>query len=193
MINEQITIIFTIFLVLLIEYIRFFNETRSPFFFKYTQMLLPLIVYLFGLVSIAILAIFVLCNYTSIDECEYPLNILFVSVISSIFSTGIINNIEFFLSENEMNKIRKIINDYRMNIIISFNQNATSEVRKTIRQLEQSNISVPELKNELRKLDPTRFTEAEKDYDKFDEKGQKSMYSWEIAQKDPAYAKTLLE
>ena len=193
MIYEYKVIILTIFLVLLIEYIKFFNETRSPFFFKYRPILLPLVVYVFILVFISILAIFVLCNYSSINECEYPLNILYASFISSMFSTGIINNIEFYLSEKEMNQIRKIINDYRMNIITIFNQNETVEVRKIGHQLNQSNLTVSELKNEFRTLDLEKFYKVEKEYNKLDENGQKNMYAWEIAKKDPAYAKTLIE
>lgn len=90
-----------------------------------------------------------------------------------------------------MNKIRKYINDYRMNIITDLKKYETVEVRKIGRQLEQS-LTLDELKNECRKLDQEKFSELQTKYEDLDEDAQKSMFALEIANKDLTFAKSLL-
>ncbi|MFA4934488.1 MAG: hypothetical protein WC568_01505 [Candidatus Methanoperedens sp.] len=187
-------IVITAILVFIFEYIKFFNETRSVSIslFLHKQLLFPLCVYLFILMFISILAIFSLRYFTSFDDYEFPINIMLISFMSSIFSTGIINNIEFFISDKEMNKLRKIINDYRRNIVSVFKKIETVEMRKIGSKLEKSK-TLFELKNEYKMINPDKFPELEEKYKNRSEDEQKSNFAFEIVTENLDLAKSLIQ
>lgn len=177
--------IITIILVFLIEYVRFFNETKLPLFFNYSFF--PLTIYIISELIIGIFCVIIISFGT---DYKYPLNIIFISLISSSIPTGIISNIEFYVSNNELNIVRKYFSESRINIVSDIKKNETVDIRKTGCKLEC--LPLDKLKNECRKLDEKQFHELMERY-KEDDAAQKSMFALEIANKDLKFAKSLLK
>lgn len=186
MLNNILEIsIITAILIFLIEYVRFFNETKLPLFFHYSSF--PLSIYIISELIIGIFCAFIISFKTNY---EYPLNMIFISLISSSIPTGIISNIEFYISNNELNIVRKYFTESRINIVSDIKKNETVEIRKTGCELERC-LPIDKLKNEYRKLGEKQFLDLMERY-KDDEAAQKSMLALEIANKDLKFAKSFL-
>jgi uncharacterized integral membrane protein len=177
-------LIITVVLIFIIEYIKFFSETKLPLFFKYSRI--PLIVYIIAELIIGISCIGIISFGT---DYEYPRNIIYIPFISSAIPTGIISNIEFYMHNNEINIFRKHLNEYRNDIISDIKKNETFEIRNIGCELAKS-LSCEELKNNCRIVNERQCVEIENKH-KDDEAAQKSMYALEIAIKDPKFAKSL--
>lgn len=178
--------IITMILIFLIEYVRFFNETKLPLFFNYSFF--PLTIYIISELIIGIFCVLIISFNTNY---EYPHNIIYISLISSLIPTGFISNIELYASNNELNIFRKHLSESRINIVSDIKKNETVEIRKTGCELEKC-LTLGELKNVLRQLDEKQCLELEERY-KGDEEAQRSMFASEIANKDLKFSKSLLK
>lgn len=188
--NHQIAValIFTVFLLLIFEYIKFYIDIPSPLFFKHKELLADLSIYLSIQIVVSILMLFILCG-TSIFNCEYPLNIFYVAFTSSFFAAGIINNIELYLSEDEtknLNKFRDVVKKFRNELLKNIKQLETADLRKMGKKFEDL-FTLDELKQECKRVFQEKYNELETKF-----VNEKSSYAWEIIKENPKHVKNLI-
>ena len=151
---------------------------------------MDIVILLFIQAITASFVLFIICKLTIIFNCEFPLNIFYVAFFSSGFTVGLFDKIEIYSSEDDtkkLNIIRDYINKFRNEIIQNINMLNTANNRKIGAGLE-SNYSLEQLKVECRNLFKEKFSELEKDYGE-----EPSFYALAIIEKNPQYAKELLD
>jgi hypothetical protein len=190
MINNLLEIIiWTVIFVLALEYGKFYNETKSPYFFLIRRISLPLLFYIFLREGMAIILIFIIDHFYPFSEYEYPLNVISISVSSSTAASLLITSADFHASDMEMNLIRKFFNDFKINII---NDIKNYHLEKILIIDQLITLGLHKLKKECIKLYQEDYPSLELNYRDFEEEIQTSLFAKAILEKNVEYAKFLV-
>lgn len=175
---EQWCYLFVLPITFIFEYLKIFNDTESPLFFKY-GIKLPLFFYMVCQGAVSFVVVF------GIAELLHPANLvhsLLFAILSSFVATGLVPNTEIKILEIDINRIKTKTDEWKTTIVTLIKKERTSVLRSLASKLAKAK-TIEDLRSEL-----LGIMEHE-DFEIF----EKTMMNWSEEDKVVVYAQKIVE